>query len=120
MKTLSVRQPWASMIAEGEKTIEVRSWPTKHRGALLVCASQKRDAGATKEQPVGVALVVVDLVECRTLEPADAGPACIVYRPGVFAWVVRVLYAVEQVPVRGRLGLFESPLTIKRLPDTIE
>ena len=32
MKALSVPQPWAEVIARGEKTIEVRTWSTKHRG----------------------------------------------------------------------------------------
>ena len=38
MRILSVRQPWASLIAEGQKTIELRSWVTKYRGPLLVIA----------------------------------------------------------------------------------
>lgn len=39
MMTLSVRQPWASLIAWGDKTIEHRSWETPYRGPLLIHAS---------------------------------------------------------------------------------
>lgn len=41
MKTLSVLQPWASLIATGAKKIETRSWSTKYRGPLAIHASKK-------------------------------------------------------------------------------
>lgn len=39
MKTLSIRQPYASLIAEGIKNIENRSFKTKFRGEFLIHAS---------------------------------------------------------------------------------
>lgn len=39
MKTLSILQPWASLIAQGHKKIETRSWNTKYRGPILIHAS---------------------------------------------------------------------------------
>jgi hypothetical protein len=41
MKTISVRQPFASLICRGIKTIENRSWDTTYRGKLLIHASGK-------------------------------------------------------------------------------
>lgn len=41
MKLLSVRQPWANLIAMGHKSIETRSWPTKYRGPLAIHAGKK-------------------------------------------------------------------------------
>lgn len=49
MKTLSIKQPWASLICTprkennklGIKDIENRTWATKHRGTILVHASGK-------------------------------------------------------------------------------
>ena len=41
MKTLSIRQPFASLICRGIKTIENRSWKTTYRGKLLIHASGK-------------------------------------------------------------------------------
>ena len=38
MKALTIRQPWASLIVEGVKTVETRSWNTKHRGSLAIHA----------------------------------------------------------------------------------
>lgn len=42
MKALTVRQPWASLIAAGVKTIETRSWSTKYRGPLAIHAGAWR------------------------------------------------------------------------------
>jgi len=41
MKALSVKQPWAGMIAAGLKTIETRTWATGYRGPILLVASKK-------------------------------------------------------------------------------
>jgi hypothetical protein len=39
MKTISLLQPWATLVAIGEKTIETRSWRTNYRGPLAIHAS---------------------------------------------------------------------------------
>lgn len=43
MKCLSIKQPWASLIVNGYKDIENRSWPTTFRGRFLVHAGKKHD-----------------------------------------------------------------------------
>ena len=43
MKTLSIRNPWAYLIAYGVKDVENRSWKTDYRGELLIHASGKSD-----------------------------------------------------------------------------
>jgi len=40
MKCLSVCQPFADLIIQGKKTIELRKWNTKFRGEFLVQAAQ--------------------------------------------------------------------------------
>jgi len=35
MKAISIRQPWATMIAAGIKNVENRSWPSIYRGRCL-------------------------------------------------------------------------------------
>ncbi len=57
MKTLSIRQPWASLIANGHKDIENRSWHTKVRGTILIHASLKPE---DTEYPI-------DLLDQRSL-----------------------------------------------------
>ena len=58
MKAVSVKQPWASLIAEGNKTIETRTWPTNYRGDLLICASKKPKI---EDLPVSAALCVAKI-----------------------------------------------------------
>ena len=40
MKTISLLQPWASLVAIGAKKIETRSWHTSYRGPLAIHASK--------------------------------------------------------------------------------
>ena len=42
MKTLSIRQPWASLIVEGFKDVENRSWRTPIRGEIAIHASASK------------------------------------------------------------------------------
>ena len=39
MKVLSIKEPWASLIMNGTKKIETRSWKTKYRGEIYIHAS---------------------------------------------------------------------------------
>ncbi len=41
MKCLSVCQPFAELIVQGKKTIELRKWNTKFRGEFLIHAAKK-------------------------------------------------------------------------------
>lgn len=110
MKALSVRQPWASLIASGQKTIEVRSWKTLYRGPLLICASRSR-CNADPTLPRGVAVCLVDLCDCRPFVPdSDTQAACFPGRPEDFAWVLSNPRPIHQFPVLGRLSLFEVDL----------
>lgn len=40
MKTLTLTQPWASLVASGAKQIETRSWGTSYRGPLAIHAAK--------------------------------------------------------------------------------
>lgn len=99
MKTLSLWQPWASAIVAGKKSIETRSWSTRHRGPLAIHAARKvvdldqgpwhelgvevddyiatryphRDRGALHPLPVGAVVAVCELVDCV---PILAGDDC--------------------------------------------
>jgi len=43
MKCLSLKQPFADILAHGEKTIELRKWNTSFRGEFLIHASKNID-----------------------------------------------------------------------------
>ena len=54
MKALSIKQPWASLIAYGIKDIENRTWKTNFRGRIYIHASgtgvKDKFSALTKEQ----------------------------------------------------------------------
>ena len=41
MKVLTLRQPWATLVALGAKKIETRSWSTSYRGPLAIHAAKR-------------------------------------------------------------------------------
>lgn len=49
MKVLTVKQPYASLIAYGIKKYEFRTWRTKYRGEVLIQASKSVDKKAMDE-----------------------------------------------------------------------
>ena len=42
MKAITIRQPWASLVALGIKRIETRSWSTQYRGRLAIHAGARQ------------------------------------------------------------------------------
>ena len=110
MKALSLRQPWANLIACGKKTIETRTWATDFRGELLIASSKKPSI-----DPAGCAVAVARLVECRPMTLADERAAmCEVYKNAV-AWILRDIRPIRPFPVTGQLGLFDIPVEASAL-----
>lgn len=101
MKALSVKQPWANLIACGRKTIETRTWPTSYRGRIAIVSS-KRPA----IEPAGCAVCLATVADCRPMRRSDEAAACCEVYHGAYAWLVEDVEPVEPVPLRGALGVF--------------
>ncbi|MCZ2341527.1 MAG: ASCH domain-containing protein [Bacteroidales bacterium] len=43
LHALSIKQPWATLLTHGVKTIEIRTWSTRRRGWLLIHAGKSPD-----------------------------------------------------------------------------
>lgn len=43
MKTITIKQPWASLIVNNYKKFEFRTWKTKYRGKILIHAGMGTD-----------------------------------------------------------------------------
>jgi len=76
---LSVKQPWAALLASGVKSVEVRTWPATRRGTLLIHASKIPD-----ERPEAWAWVTTpELTEAAKLRGGVIGVGelvgCVVY-----------------------------------------
>jgi len=116
MKALSVRQPWASLITIGRKTLELRTWQTSYRGPLLICAGARPDPRGAHIQSwvhLGAAEAIVELVDIRSATDADEDAACFRpsdFAPECYAWVLANPRPVKVFPVKGQLGLFEVTL----------
>ena len=91
MRVLTIRQPWASLIALGHKDIENRTWSTRYRGPLLIHAASAPSVNAREafrlaeslgvylpahELPLGRIVGVVRLDGCvsRSESPWFEGP----------------------------------------------
>lgn len=95
MRAITLHQPWASLVATGAKSIETRSWSTKHRGPIAIHAA--KGLGRTISEYVklcntepfwsclrgdaidytvrGAVVAVADLVACiRMGQSTDEGP----------------------------------------------
>ncbi|HMC64762.1 MAG TPA: ASCH domain-containing protein [Gemmataceae bacterium] len=76
---LSLKQPWATLLVHGRKTIEVRRWPTARRGRILIHAARLSDP-----RPEAWALLPDNLREAAQLIGGIIGGGdltdCIAYR----------------------------------------
>jgi len=131
MRALSIRQPWAYLIAIGAKTIENRSWHTPIQGPLIICAGKElapldqREDARQRAEVYGIEI------------PDDVGPdasrvcartgviaavtmltGCAIYRPnsstgiwhddqGHHLELGATIPASTAVPVKGALGFFQ-------------
>jgi activating signal cointegrator 1 len=48
MKTITLTQPWATLVAIGAKRIETRSWATRYRGPLAIHAAKGYGKGGMR------------------------------------------------------------------------
>ena len=46
MKAITIKQPWATLIAKGYKEYEFRTWKTKYRGEILIHSGKVIDKKA--------------------------------------------------------------------------
>lgn len=131
MKALSTKQPFAGLIASGQKKYETRTWQTKYRGPLLICAGQRthplfdfydfrsgilgmRNHNAADRYEIdrglirtGVMVCVVDLVDVVPFEKEMQADCCCDWYPDSFAWKLENPRQVEQINLKGKLNLFE-------------
>lgn len=71
MKVITIKQPFATLIAEGYKEYEFRTWKTKYRGDILIHAGKSIDNKAMKRYehlnlnyPTGCIIAKAILTDC--------------------------------------------------------
>jgi hypothetical protein len=125
-RALSWKQPFASLMLHGK--IETRTWPTKYRGLVLICASQipypankvysicgekqwdriikmisdKELLLSTKLQ--GHAIATGNLVDCRPMQPSDEDACFVRYHPDLYCHIYTNIQPITPFPFKGKQG----------------
>ena len=124
MKVLSIKEPWASLIMNGTKKIETRSWKTKYRGEIYIHASLSK-AKITKPEvyelikdmnfKCGYIICKCNLVDCIYMTDEYVNDMktnhyeeyiCGHYEVGRYAWIVEDVRLIEPIEAKGKLGLW--------------
>ena len=77
MKAITIKQPFASLIAAGIKEYEFRTWKTNYRGEILIHAGKSIDKDAMKkfeflnlDYPTGCIIAKAKLTDCVPITEA--------------------------------------------------
>ena len=127
MKVLSLTEPYATLIKNGIKNIETRSWKTTYRGRLYIHASSTKIPKAYRENQALMSLVnnkelsygniicSCDLVDC--IEMTDEFIDDIrknnneyvtgIYAKGRYAWILKNVEILNNpIKAKGHLGIW--------------
>ena len=122
MKALTIKQPWASLIIEGYKKYEFRSWKTNYRGKILIQAGlslekdmKERFKDYNLEYKLGYIIGEAEIVDCilvdeefneslRNIDPIVYGRSNHVEN---YAWKLENIKKYDNpIPCKGKLGLW--------------
>jgi hypothetical protein len=117
MKALSLKQPWAELILQGKKTIELRKWNTNFRGQFLIHASKVPDEKGMKafgfdNLPCGGIVgeaVLVDVKDYKKTKDfeKDKNKHLANVSWGNYGFILKDPRRVDFTPCRGNLNFWE-------------
>ena len=119
MKALTICQPYAELIARGDKPIENRTWPTNHRGPIAIHAGKSRtwldpdDERLYPGMAFGAIVATADLVMCLYVNATEWPPRWQHLRDhehanGPWCFVLENIKRLPQpIPARGAQGFWE-------------
>lgn len=129
MKVLTLRQPWATLVAEGIKKYEFRSWKTNYRGKVLIHAGTGIDKEDMKKYenmnlkfPSRRIIAIVEIEDCLELDE-QLNKKIIAEKNVAYGNKIRTGYAwklknVKKInygkDVNGQLGLWNIDLDEKK------
>lgn len=118
---ITLRQPWATLIAEGIKKYEFRSWKTNYRGKLLIHSGVgvdkkelKKFENSSLDFPHRKIVAIVELEDCLLLDEKlnkkIIAENNLVYGDKIrngYAWKLKNIKKVNcSNEVNGKLGLW--------------
>ena len=109
---LSIVAPNAMRIAQGMKTLEVRSWqPEQLPLKDLLIVENKTFLNHAGDEELGVAVALVDVESVHIWQPHEVEAACARYwAEGYFAWQLRNVRPIKNqvaVPAKRKIYLIE-------------
>ncbi|EMM1377110.1 ASCH domain-containing protein [Pseudomonas aeruginosa] len=117
MKALSIRQPWAWLVANGHKDIENRDWATSFRGRFLIHAAKSMTRDEYEEASDFAAYNGVTIPAPHELERGGiVGEASIIgcvdrcnslWFFGRYGFELADAKPLPFQPMKGQLGFFE-------------
>lgn len=134
-KALTIRQPWASMIIAGLKTIEVRNWRTDYRGPIWVHAARQPDRiirqlnpgllarlenfakwiGWPEAFPARCIIGQTEIIDCRPLAQNDQAAACCACEGQFGLILANTLALARPHSIAGALSFWHVPDSVADL-----
>ena len=122
MKTLTIKQPWASLIVNNFKMYEFRSWKTNYRGKILIHAGlsiEKNNLNKFKDYNLdiitGAIIGEAELIDCilvdKTFNDLLLKLDNVVYGNSFhinnYAWkLINIKKYDKPIYIKGKLGLW--------------
>ena len=117
MKVLSLKQPWAELVLQGKKKIEIRKWNTKFRGKFLIHSSKIPDKLAMKKfgfekLDCGFIIGQAELVNVKKYEDSsdffrDEDLHLATLEFGNYGFILDNVKRIKPIPTKGSLGFWE-------------
>lgn len=125
MKVITIKQPFATLIAEGLKEYEFRTWKTKYRGEILIHAGKSIDKEAMKhyghlnlEYPTGCIIAKVTITDCIYIDEEikkklkEKNPLVyfgIINNPqwSGYGFKLENVEKISPIPIKGKLSLWD-------------
>ena len=126
MKVISIKEPFATLIKNGMKKIETRSWKTNYRGEIFIHASGKSSAkefltndfviDLIKDMDMNFGNIICrcNLVDCIYMDEKflndikqnkveyNLGE----YKVGRYAWVMEDITPIYPIKAKGKLNIW--------------
>lgn len=125
MKVLSLTEPYATLILNGKKKIETRSWKTSYRGDLYIHASMTKPKNNSKELfnlienadlNYGNIICKCKIIDCIYMTKEYVQDIktnnyqeyiCGEYKVGRYAWILEDIKPLKiPIKAKGQLGIW--------------
>ena len=124
MKVITIKQPWATLIAKGYKEYEFRTWKTKYRGEILIHAGKGTDKEAMTrfedlklEYPEGCIIAKAKITDCIYVDD-NFRKRVIPKNPNVYkslnrtewegyGFKIEEVEEIRSIKINGKLSLWE-------------